>query len=574
MAAIILIAGRLFQLQILHHECHLKRILGRATSGPGAMEPRRGTIYDRQGRELAVSVKVGSVYGVPEQLQQEDRFTLRRVCHILQVKTSTLENKLDSGHNFVWLKRKIVPDIADQLKGLGLEGIGIREESKRYYPDRELAAQVLGFAGLDNHGLEGAELFFDRILREDGQGEGGGDVRSFIHSEEADQTTSPCISEGPYDLFLTIDQVIQYHTEKELFTCCKNMRAKGGMAVVMEVGSGEILAMANYPTYNPNNFSQFPAENWRNRCVTDAFEPGSVFKIFLAATALEEKVLEPNDMLFCEHGVFRIGGRTIHDTHRNGWLSFTNIIKESSNIGSAKIGLMVGKERFYHALMKFGFGAKTGIQLPGENDGVIKPLRKWTDLGTANISFGQGILVTPLQLINATCCLANRGSWRSPKILKAVRDRKKTIMEMPQGPIRRVVSEAACEAAITMLEKIVQSGTGKAAYIPGYRIAGKTGTAQKVDPVSRRYSKECFFSSFVGFFPANEPHIAILVAIDEPQEEHLAGIVAAPVFRRIAQSIIHYLNIPPAEVNEFLKVPALVLAHKTDDDMISMGVKR
>ncbi len=515
-------------------------------------KPRRGTIYDCQGRELAVSVNVGSIYGIPRQIRQGGNFIIQQLCKILHLNTRRLEKKLDPKQNFVWIKRKVDPDVANRLKRLQFEGVGFCEESKRYFPSAGLAAQLLGFAGMDNHGLEGTELFFDELLRVNDKEKKGADLAKFFSSEDFDQEFIPFA--GPYDLQLTINKVIQYQTEKELADCCTTMEAKAGLAIVMEIQSGEILAMANWPTYNLNNFSQYPARFRRNRCITDTFEPGSIFKIFLAASALEEKVLGPSDIVHCGNGTFRIGGRIIHDTHKHGWLSVSNVIKESSNIGSAKIGLLLGEEKFHTSLKNFGFGSKTGIQLPGEARGNIKPVNRWTDLTTANISFGQGILVTPLQIINAVCCLANQGWWRKPRILKALRNEEGEILELPDsGPVRRVLSKATCESVTKMLEMVVQSGTGTSAYLPGYRVAGKTGTAQKIDPESKRYSSKLFYSSFVGYFPANTPQIAILVSIDEPRKEHLGALVAAPVFRKIAQSIIRYQNIAPVEKKRYLK---------------------
>jgi len=514
-------------------------------------KPQRGTIYDCQGREMAVSVNVGSIYGIPRQIKQEGNFIIQQLCKILHLNTRRLEKKLDPKQNFVWIKRKVEPDVANRLKRLQFKGVGFCEESKRYFPSGGLAAQLLGFAGMDNHGLEGTELFFDKLLRVNDKAKKGADLAKFFSSEDFGQKLIPFA--GPYDLQLTINKVIQYQAEKELADCCTTMEAKAGLAIVMEVQSGEILAMANWPTYNLNNFSQYPARFRRNLCITDTFEPGSIFKIFLAATALEEKVLGPSDIVFCGNGTFRIAGRTIHDTHKHGWLSVSNVIKESSNIGSAKIGLLLGEEKFYTSLKKFGFGSKTGIQLPGEARGSIKPANRWTDLTTANISFGQGILVTPLQIINAVCCLANQGWWRKPKILKALKNEEGEILELPDsGPVRRVLSKATCESVTKMLEMVVQSGTGTSAYLPGYRVAGKTGTAQKIDPESKRYSSKLFYSSFVGYFPANTPQIAILVSIDEPRKEHLGALVAAPVFRKIAQSIIRYQNIVPVEKKRHL----------------------
>ncbi|MEW6380418.1 MAG: penicillin-binding protein 2 [bacterium] len=546
MLIMVLLAVRLYQLQITQHDFYARKVLPRGKHEPArSASSRRGGIYDRQGRELAVSIRLSSVYGIPGQLRAEERENIRRVCNILQVEPGSLEHKLESRQHFIWLKRKITPQVADRLEELNLAGIGFREENQRYYPARELAAQVLGFTGMDNHGLEGAELYYDQALSEAGLNEGG--ALAAISAPGADIGNLPKPA-GACNILLTIDKVIQYQTEKELIAACTAAQAKAGTAIVMEVKSGHVLAMANWPQFNPNSFSKYPVRFRRNRCLTDAFEPGSIFKIFLAAAALETGRVGPNTVIFCENGVFHIGRRMIRDTHKHGMLTFSEVIKMSSNIGSAKVGLSLDREKFYTTLKELGFGSETGIRLPGEARGIVPPLRKWTDLTTANISFGHGILVTPLQIITAVSCLANEGWWREPAIVQGLMNEEGEVFDVPDpGPVRRVVSRNTCRTLIGMLEGVVRDGTGTAADIPGYRVAGKTGTAQKVDPVTRRYSQELFNSSFVGFFPANAPQIAILVTIDEPMGEHLAGIVAAPVFRRIAKSVISYLNIPPVQ---------------------------
>jgi len=578
---VLIIAGmavRLYQLQIIQHHFYAEKVLPRGKSAPSlAAGPRRGSIYDQKGRELAVSIRLNSVYGIPGQLRQEDNTKIYRMCSILQVPASCLENKLDSRQHFIWIKRKIAPKVATRLEELNVEGIGFREENQRYYPARELSSQVVGFTGMDNHGLEGAELFFDKLLSNyDTHQLTSGLAENQIPGTEYGPSTLPLSPGGrrqgegvnldqrtepgnrkACNILLTIDKVIQYQTEKELDESCTASRAKAGTAIVMDVQSNEILAMANWPSFNPNSFSKYPVDYRRNRCITDAFEPGSVFKIFLASAALEAGKIEPNNLIYCENGVFQIGSRRIRDTHRHEWLTLGDIIRVSSNIGAAKIGLALGREKLYQTIKEFGFGERTGIQLPGEAEGFIPPIKRWTDLTTANISFGQGILTTPLQLITALCCLANKGLWREPRILKGVMNEDGEVIEAGDvtqasdpGQPRRVVSAATCKTLTGMMEMVVKSGTGTAASIPGYQVAGKTGTAQKVDPVSRCYSQDLFCSSFIGFFPAGSPRIAILVTIDEPKEEHLAGVVAAPAFRKIAKSIIRYLNIPPVQGGE------------------------
>ncbi len=534
---------RLFMIQVCHHDFYVNRVFRRRKISQGTDQPQRGTIYDRQGRLLAGSVKIHSIYAVPGELRQESKSNIQLLCKLLHLDLDFIRDILKSKQKFIWLKRKVNPQIIENLKKLGLKGIGFRKENSRYYPGKELAAQLLGFTGTDNYGLEGAEFFFNDLLANNKESNRYSGLTK-IALPAAGRQEIP-LAEGPYDIFLTIDKVIQYQAEKELHRCCTDMRANAGMAIVMDTESAEILAMANWPFYNPNSFSNYQPHFYRNRCITDCFEPGSVFKVFLAAAALKEDIVKPDDTIKCEDGFFQINGSIIHDIHKYDSLSFSNIITRSSNIGSAKIGLLLGREKFNKVLRNFGFGDKTGIRLPGEVAGIIRPINEWTDLITANIAFGQGILTTPLQIITAISAIANKGKWKIPKILKALGNEKGEEFEIPNpASVRRVVSEDTCENIIMMMEKVVQDGTGKAAFIPEYHVAGKTGTAQKLDPIKRKYSKKLFCSSFVGFFPAHAPKIAILVTIDEPQKEHFSSIVAAPVFRRIAQHIIFYRNIP------------------------------
>lgn len=541
---ILTITARLYQLQILSHDSSPQRLVQRALSLSEEKKPPRGAIYDRQGRLMAASVRVGSTHIEPEDFHQHNSTALDEINSFLETNQVRLAAAMVNGdlnghedhESMDWkLPGGLSSGFTYQLLGLELKGIELTEESKRYFPARDLAAQMLGFVGKEHKGLEGAEYFYNDLLKD-----------------------------GSADLFLTIDQAIQYQTEKELGRGCRAMKAKSGVAIVMEVESGEILAIANWPTYNLNNYKKFQPKIRRNRCLTDAFEPGSVFKIFLAAAALEEEVVKPHTLIDCQQGVLQVSGRTIHDTHQCGELTFTEVIKESSNIGSAKIGLLLGKDKLAACLKGFGFGEETGLLAkPGKSEsrGKLRPVREWREVNTANIAFGQGVSVTPLQLINAVCCLARYGVWKKPKIVKEVRNRQgEEEPRLEQEATRQVISRATSEEVIQILEEAVIEGTGKEAFIPGYRVAGKTGTAQKVIQRSGHYAKDLYFSSFVGFFPAKAPRIAILVTIDEPKGEHLASKVAAPVFRQIAKSVIDYLNIEPVELVPSSKNPAWQVA--------------
>ena len=553
---------RAYQLQIVDKE-RLTKLYMKQYRKYVNLPPKRGTIYDRGKRELAVSLDVDSLYVHPSQVR-DAREVAKKLSPILKVSYKYVLDKITSDRPFVWLMRRISPSQAQEIESLNVEGIGFIEESRRFYPNKELASHCLGFTGVDPKGLEGIELAYDSYLN----GKPGSIL--VLRDAKGRNIYSPRITREDatkgYNLQLTIDQTIQHVAEKALDEGIRKSRAKAGTAIVMVPHTGEILALAVRPTFNPNAFGDYEPEQWRNRAVTDVFEPGSTFKAFLASSALEEKTTRPQDNYFCENGAYHFGGRTIHDVHKYGWLTMSDVIKYSSNIGACKIAQGLGDEKFYSYIRKFGFGSKTGIDLPGENNGMLAPPDQWSRVALGTIAFGQGVSISPIQLITALSAIANDGMMMKPHLVKTIfNDQGEIIRAVQPERIGRVISaETARQVASILRSAVEEGGTGTQAFIDGYSVAGKTGTAQKVDRETRRYSDHKMTSSFMGFFPADKPQLAMLVVIDEPQGVKYGGVVAAPVFKEIANTIITYLNIAPAAGRLALaKSPAPAFAGET-----------
>ena len=447
--------------------------------------------------------------------------------------------------SFEWVQRKISSKEAEQIKALQLPGIFFLKENRRFYPNSQLAAHLIGFVGLDSKGLEGIEFQYDALLN--GKNRVWAAARDALGREIA-MGKLPFEKEDHYrNIVLTIDKPIQHITEAELDRGVEKWGAKGGMAIAMDPLTGKILAMASYPTFNPNQFIQSRSKSWRNGAVSDVFEPGSLFKVFLAAAALEEHVVRPSDSFHCENGSYTVYDRTIHDTSKHGWLTFQQIIKFSSNIGASKVGEKMGKERFYRYISAFGFGEKTGINLPGEGKGILRHPRYWPPVALDTISFGQGISVTGIQLVTALSAIANGGFLMKPYVVEKITNEKGEVVQSFQPEtIRKVVSGETAKK-VTMLLKATteKGGTGEGAVPAGYEVAGKTGTAQKVDSLLGGYSENRYISGFMGFAPAEAPKIALLVVIDEPQGGNYGGVVAAPIFKAIMEKVLPYLQVVP-----------------------------
>jgi cell division protein FtsI (penicillin-binding protein 3) len=507
-------------------------------------KPRRGDIYDRNGQALAVSIEMDSLAANPR-LVEDPEVTAQQLAKVIEVSTDQLNEKLRQPRAFVWLKHYLTPKQADTVRTLDLRGIHFVKENRRYYPNVELAGHVLGFVGRDHKGLEGLELSQDLLLS--GQvatHPGAKDARGkIIYTHGLPTETGP---QG-YGLRLTLDKRIQYITEKELQETVSTHDAKSGMAVVTRPETGEILAMAVYPAFNPNSFSSYHPAAWRNRTVTDAFEPGSTFKIFLAAAALEEGLVHPNDLFYCEQGDYRVMSHTIHDLRKFGWLSLAKILRFSSNIGAVKVGEKLGARRFYHHIRAFGFGTHTGIPLTGETAGLIRSPDEWSTVDLAAASFGQSVSVSVIQFAMALGAVANDGLLMKPLLIKEVlNERGEVIRQNKPRPVRRVISPATAELLQGLLEDVLTpGGTGARAALSNYRAAGKTGTAQKSNRRSGGYDDDRYTASFVGFVPVANPRILVVVVINEPQKGLYGGVVAAPTFRRIASKTLHSLQVPP-----------------------------
>ena len=536
------ILARAYQLQVLEKD-RLTSIAQAGYIGTIKLPPRRGTIYDRGGHELAISVEVESVYAHPKQIKDKAR-TARELSRILGESHNKILGLLKSQSSFVWIKRRIEPNRARDVRDLELEGIGMAKETRRYYPGKEIASHLIGFAGVDNQGLEGLERRYDQLLQ--------GPQYSLIQMRNAlgrpFSISRPIPSgQGARDLTLTIDKDIQYKAQKSLKAAVERTRARGGHCIVIDPETGEILAMAVVPEFNPNVFTNYRPYQWRNRVVTDCFEPGSTIKAFLLAACLEERVVTSKTQFDCEQGKYNMGANVVHDTHKYGKLSVSDIIAYSSNIGAIKLGQKLGYAKFCEYLRNFGFGNKVGVDLLGEREGYIRPLNESKQIDRATAFFGQGMTTTSLQLAMAMAAIANGGKLMQPYVVKAIADESGRVVKRSSPKvIRRVISGKTAKNVTRILEGVVgDEGTAPGGAINGFRVAGKTGTSQKVDPDTKTYSNKNYIATFVGFAPADQPKLVILVVIDEPEGVPYGGIVAAPVFKEVGQWSLNHLRINP-----------------------------
>jgi cell division protein FtsI (penicillin-binding protein 3) len=539
----VFILGRMFQLQVLKKE-QLYKLAARQQNVQIPFVPKRGTIYDSRGNELAVSIEVDSVYADARKVVEVGK-TAKELASILQIDREELKQKLKSHRSFEWVQRKISSKEVEQIKAVQLPGISFLKENRRFYPNSQLAAHLVGFVGLDSKGLEGIEFQYDALLNGDNQV--WTTARDALGREIAMGKTSFEKEDHYRNIILTIDKPIQHITETELGRGVEKWGAKGGMAIAMDPSSGKILAMASFPTFNPNHFIQYRSKSWRNRALSDVFEPGSMFKAFLAAAALEEQVVRPSDAFFCENGSYKVYDRTIHDISKHGWLTFQQIIKLSSNIGASKVGEKMGKDRFYRYISAFGFGEKTRIGLPGEGKGIVHHPRYWSPVALDTISFGQGVSVTAIQMATALSAIANGGFLMKPYVVEKITNEKgEMVQSFKPETVRKVISEETARKMRALLKATTEKGgTGEGAVPAGYEVAGKTGTAQKVDSILGGYSEERYVSGFMGFAPADAPKIVVLVVVDEPQGNSYGGVVAAPIFKTIMEKALPSLNVIP-----------------------------
>ncbi len=528
------------------------------------VQPKRGSVYDRNGTALAVSIEVPSVSMdsvemlrdvPPQRIPFVARDAANRIAAALGLDPVVVERKILQKRRFVWLKRRISAPEVDAIRKLSsgdgdperrLLGLNVDGESHRYYPRRQLAGSLLGFVAPDGHGKDGVELALDSELQ------GHPDQLAGLRDRSgrlifADAVEDDAALAG-HDISLTIDQAIQFTAERELALTMQTFEAQSGSVVVLDPKTGEILALASAPSYNPNDYETSEMQSRRIRPVADSFEPGSSMKIFTIAAGLATNVITPTQQLYCEKGAMRIDKVTIRDTHPAEWLTIPKVLAVSSNICAAKIGMQIGSERLYEYLRRFGFGQATGVPITGESTGTLRPRgRGWVEIETAAASFGQGITVTALQLALATAAIANGGELMEPTLIRRVTSATGELIREASPTLRRRVISRQVAAQVTELMVGVTEGegTGTEATIAGYRVAGKTATAQKGDPRTGRYSDDKFVSSFVGFVPANNPAVLVAVVVDEPMVDHAGGVVAAPVFRRVAQMVLEHKGMTP-----------------------------
>ncbi len=549
------LGGRLVQLSFFTDE-RVERYSKRQGAGDVKIHLPRGIIYDRNMNELAVSIKTHSVYLDPAKVKDIEK-TVTALTKILEPsdvkarhkKEERLINTVQRKRNrrFVWVKRKIDPAHYTKIKAANLKGVGFVKESRRYYPKRDVAARIVGFCGIDNQGLHGLEVYYDDVI---GPRTSKFNVLKDALGRPVSMPDAMTIAEEsePVDLVTTVDERIQYVAEKALERKVTQVGAKGGIAIVMESATGQVLAMAEQPKFNPNSYKKYKKGMYKSTSVTNAVEPGSTFKVFVTAAALEERLFKPYSVVNCENGKYRVAGHVFKEANyqRHKDLTVAEIIQKSSNIGAIKIAEALGEDRLMKYLKKFGFGSKSGVDLPGENSGLLQPVSAWSKTTLPSISFGQEVGVTPLQLIVGLNVFANDGYKVKPHFVKTLLRNEKPIPNQPVISATKVVSGATVAQIREMMTNVVKNGTGKRGAVPGFEVAGKTGTAQKIDPATRAYSKDKFLSSFFGFFPAENPKLTILVMIDEPVGLAWGGHIAGPVFAEIAARASRILRIPPS----------------------------
>ncbi|MDI6786625.1 MAG: penicillin-binding transpeptidase domain-containing protein [bacterium] len=531
-----------------------------------AISTERGIIYDRNMKELAASIESYSLYTHPRKIFYKEQ-TAKLLSPFLKIPEEEIFKNLCKDSSFIWLKRKLNKSTTEKLKQLNINGLGFIKEYKRIYPKKELASHVIGFVGLDNQGLEGAELYFNQQLR--GPQEEIEVTIDAIGRTIFSKTGNPTKSFDGFNIVLTIDEVMQQICEEELQKVCEKYHAIGGTIIIMDPINGEILSLANFPTFNLNRISSYPSYMLRNRAITDLFEPGSTFKIFTTAAILINRVITNNDRFVCEGGI-EIAGRKMRCCSHHGKLSFEEVIAKSCNVGTIKAAMKLNQNDFYECLERFGFGSLTGINLPGERSGTLLSTRYWSKLTLPNFAIGQGISTTALQLTTAVCSIANGGFLLKPLIIKKITNSKNEVIKEYQPTcIKRVLHPNVAKYITYILQKVVSEGTGKKAFVSEYTVAGKTGTAQKADTVKGGYAKGKFFSSFIGYTPANNSKLVISVFINEPKEAHYGGEVAAPTFTEIVGKILAYKKpyfIPESQRIEYVDITNCNLSKPKKED--------
>src|SRR5579859_6234528 len=533
--------GRLTYLQLVRHSEYMSRAM-RQQRRTIEIDPKRGTIFDRNMRPLAMSVPVQSAFAIPSEIK-DTTMAARLLAGVLRVPADGLREKLESGSTFVWIKRKMAQEEEEAVRSLNLKGIYFQEENKRYYPKLEMAAHVLGFVDVDEHGLGGIEYEYDNLIR--GKGE-----KIVVMSDARQQKFdgSEARQDPGESVVLTLDEKIQYIAERELAAVIQKVHAPAGSVIVEDPNTGAILALANWPKFNPNSAASVPPEARMDRAVSAIYEPGSTFKLVTLAAAFDQNLIRPEEVFNCENGSIVVAGHRIHDHKKYGDLTVAEILANSSDVGAIKIALKLGPPRFNDYIHAFGFGSPSGVDLPGESRGLVQRLDHWGSFSIGSISMGQEVGVTPLQMINAVSAVANGGLLYKPRLVEEMRRGDRVLpLEGPSTPAepRRVIRPETAATMRRLMEGVILNGTGKSARLDGWTAGGKTGTAQKIDPATGRYSRTKVIASFTGFAPINNPAVTILVSVDSPEGwPHDGASVSAPVFKRIAEQVLAYLDVP------------------------------
>jgi cell division protein FtsI (penicillin-binding protein 3) len=551
------ISVRLVYLQVTQHEALGERARSQQQHAIETSS-QRGLLLDRQERELARSVQTESIFVDTANLENAGDIdcTATRLAPVLALKKEELQRKLEDAKTknsrFVWIARRLSTEQATAIRGLGLAAVNFRSEPKRFYPNGSIAAHVLGFVGIDGAGLGGVEQTYNEKIT----GEPG---KLFIERDSEGNSYESFELPGTpgQTIVLTLDHSIQYRAEQVLLAAVTKFRAKSGTAIVLDPRSGEILALANAPTFDPNKPGEANPEARANWALQNIYEPGSTFKIISFSAAIEKGLVKPDDRIDCQMGAIKVAGRVIHDHHSFGSLTITEALAKSSNVAAIKLGIRVGDPTMYEYMKRFGFGSRTGIELPGETAGLLRPVSRWQPSSIGSIAIGQEVGVTPLQMAAAFGALANDGVRVAPHLVREVRTAAGTSVYRANPEQRRVVNAETARALRQMLESVTLNGTARLAQLNGYSAAGKTGTAQKIDPKTKSYSQTKHVASFVGFAPVNNPSVVIIVVIDEPGGAYHGGDVAAPVFREIAEQILPDLGVVP---DTYFKLPDGLIA--------------
>jgi cell division protein FtsI (penicillin-binding protein 3) len=534
--------ARLGFLQLVEHGDYLVRA-HRQQQRTIEITPKRGAIYDRNMHPLAMSTEVESAFAIPTELGENKALAAHLLSGVLKVPRDVLETKFNSGSTFVWVSRKLPPDKSDAVKALNLKGVYTMKENERFYPKRDMAAHVLGYVDLDEKGQGGIEHQLDKQI--------GGKAEKILVMADAKQRWfdgGQAHRDQGANVVLTIDEKIQYIAERELAAGIAKTHAIAGTIIIQNPNTGEILALANWPKFNPNSPGEVKPEARMNRAVSAIYEPGSTFKLITLAAAIDQNLTRPDEVFDCENGAVVLAGHKIHDHKKFGMLSVSDILAQSSDVGTIKIALRLGAPKFYEYIRAFGFGQQTGIELPWESKGMLGKLESWSGISIGSISMGQEVGVTPIQLATAVSAIANGGYLRRPYVVSEIRKGEQLLFsgDANRPEPRQVLRPETAATVRRMMEGVIltPNGTGRYARLDGWTAAGKTGTAQKIDPSTGRYSHSQYIASFTGFAPINNPVVTILVSLDSPVGSHEATVTAAPVFKRVAEQVLPYLDVP------------------------------